>query len=130
MKFFNRIILRQMVLYALIGLSGMLLDFAVYYLLSSLVGIHYLIANIISVILAITNNYLLNLHFNFRTFNRIYRRYITFLMIGLAGLVISSVMVTLFIEQMAIDKITAKVYSIVFVVIIQFLLNKFITFRE
>jgi len=49
--------------------------------------------------------------------------------VGLCGMVASNLILYLCIDKLGIDKLASKLLSIVLVVVAQFLLKKFVTFR-
>jgi putative flippase GtrA len=54
----------------------------------------------------------------------------SFASIAVTGMVISSILLTLFIGVMKIDDMLAKVFAICIVAAIQFAVNKFFTFKQ
>lgn len=142
---------RQLVKYGMVGVVGLVIDMGVYYLLVVKFSVHYpfssfissllggnmsvgmidiLISNIISSTLAIINNFLLNSHFTFRVTDKKLKRFASFAGIAVVGMVISSMLLTLFIGVMKIDDMISKVFAILIVAAIQFAINKFFTFKQ
>lgn len=115
--------------YSLIGVTGVTLDITIFYLLYQKLGMYYQVANIISVSCGITNNFLLNSFLNFKMKDKLFKRFIQFYSVGLFGLGISAGLLFLFVEQLHIIEIVAKLMTIAVVTIIQFNLNKRITFK-
>jgi len=89
-----------------------------------------LISNIISQTLAVINNFILNSYFTFKVTDKKLKRFMSFASIAIVGMVISSMLLTLFIGVMKIDDMQAKVFAILIVAAIQFAINKFFTFKE
>lgn len=121
---------RQLFRYAIIGSSCAFLDFLIYTLLVRVAHIPYLYSNMISVHCGIFASFLLNRHFTFKVKNKVFLRFLAFYLIGMTGLVVSSALLVLFIEKLLIDKMMAKVITIVVVASIQYLLNKHISFNH
>lgn len=121
---------RELALYCLIGCTGATLDFLVYSGLVSFAGIHYQLANFLSVAAGITNNFFLNCYFNFRTRDRIWMRFASFYVVGMVGLAVSALCLWVLTEVFAFNVFVAKLGTIVVVTAIQFALNKTITFRK
>lgn len=119
---------RQLILYGIIGSFSAFLDFLVYTALVSM-GLFYIHANCISVLVGIGSSFLLNRHFNFKVKDAVLRRFMIFLIIGLAGLLLSNLVLFGCIEWMGIDKLVSKLLSIILVALFQFVLNKYITFK-
>lgn len=112
--------------YALIGFSGVFLDFLIFTVLS-LNGTTPLIASAVGTLAGILNNYFWNskLNFHIRVSSS---RGIKFLTVGVAGLLLSSGML-LGMLTLGITPMIAKMMTLPVVVIAQFLSNKFWTFR-
>ncbi|MFT4221842.1 GtrA family protein [Dysgonomonas sp.] len=142
---------RQLVKYGMVGVVGLAIDMGVYYLLVRKLSVHYpfssfiskmlggnmsvgmldiLISNIISSTLAIINNFLLNSYFTFKVTDKKLKRFASFASIAIMGMVISSMLLTLFIGVMKIDDMLSKVFAICIVAAIQFGINKFFTFKQ
>lgn len=121
---------RNLILYGIIGSFTASLDFACFTLLTKLLGTNYLLANCISVLVGITTSFLLNRSYNFKVKDKVVQRFSIFLTVGLLGLLLSNVILWFGIERLGANKIVVKLASIVLVVIFQFLLNNFITFRN
>lgn len=119
---------RQLILYGIIGSFSAFLDFLVYTALIS-IGLFYIQANCISVLVGIGTSFLLNRHFNFKVKDAVLRRFVIFLVIGIAGLMLSNLILYSCIEWLDWDKLLSKLLSIVLVALFQFILNKYITFK-
>ena len=121
---------RHLILYGIIGSFTSTLDFLVFTALTRLVGINYLVANCISVLVGITTSFCLNRTYNFKVSDKTAQRFGIFLTVGLTGLLMSNVILWVGIEKLHGDETITKLASIVLVVFFQFLFNKFITFRK
>ena len=121
---------RELIVYGMIGCTGAGMDFVIFWFLTNNVGVHYQLANVISVTFGITNNFFLNAFFNFRTTDFLFSRFVKFFGIGMLGWVLSAGLLWLFVSQFGWAKVFAKLCTIFFVTVIQFLLNKAITFRK
>ncbi|GAB6119208.1 GtrA family protein [Dysgonomonas termitidis] len=143
--------IRQLIKYGLVGVVGLTIDMGIFYLLVNKFSVHYpfsatissllkgnmsigmldiLISNIISQTLAVINNFILNSYFTFKVTDKKLKRFMSFASIAIVGMVISSMLLTLFIGIMKIDDMLAKVFAIFIVAAIQFAINKFFTFKE
>ncbi|MDR1090848.1 MAG: GtrA family protein [Prevotella sp.] len=142
---------RQLVKYGIVGVVGLIIDMGVFYLLVKKFSVHYpfssfisnilrgnmsvgmldiLISNIISSTLAIINNFMLNSYFTFKVTDKKLKRFTSFAGIAVIGMIISSLLLTLFIGIMKIDDMVSKVLAILIVAAVQFGINKFFTFRQ
>ncbi|MGI5831842.1 MAG: GtrA family protein [Thermoguttaceae bacterium] len=115
--------------YGLIGVTGATLDAVLFYLLTR-AGVHYQVANLLSVSCGIINNFFLNAFFNFKTKNRLVRRFCCFYLIGMFGWGISALLLYLFIEIWGLPPLTSKLVIIFIVTVVQFTLNKTFTFAR
>jgi putative flippase GtrA len=120
---------RQIILYGIIGGICASLDFGIYTLLYKL-GLNYQIANLISVQCGIFCSFMLNRSYNFKTTDEPLLRFFSFYGIGMAGWVLSAVILYVMVDIKEWNEIYAKLFVIVIVAILQFLLNKFITFKK
>jgi putative flippase GtrA len=90
---------------------------------------HYILANCISVLAGITTSFILNRNLNFKVKDKTPQRFSIFLIVGLCGMLLSNLILYVCIDLMDINKIVSKLLSIVLVVIFQYILNKYITFK-
>ena len=121
---------RLFVLYSAIGTLSASLDFVVFTTLVKWLCLPYLLSNIISVNSGIITSFLLNRHFNFKVKDKAGLRFIIFYSVGLLGLLISTILLWLLVEYKLVNTIVAKTFTIVIVVLVQFTLNKYITFKK
>lgn len=121
---------RNLILYGIIGCCTATLDFLVFTSLAQWTPIHYIVANVISCSTGILCSFLLNRKYNFKVTDHTMRRMIVFFSVGIIGMFLSSVILHFCIDNLHLEKMYSKLISIVIVVIIQFFLNKYISFRE
>jgi len=124
-KFINK----RFILYGIIGLSGMTIDFLVFTVFVKVLTINHLISNVISVSLGITNNFFLNRKYNFKIYDKPLSRFISFYTIGISGLLISTVLIYVFVDILNFPVLSTKLGVILIVVIFQYIGNKNITFK-
>lgn len=121
---------RELVLYCIIGCSGVAIDYAAFALLTKILGLHYQIANAISVSLGICNNFFWNAYLNFKIKDRIVLRFCSFYCVGMIGLGISAGLLYVFVERIGANVLISKLTIILIVTVVQFLFNKFVTFKK
>lgn len=80
--------------------------------------------------MGISNNFFWNMRYNFKKEDHRLKRYVSFLSVGIFGLIISTVFLWILIEKYSISVIVAKAFTLTVIAIIQFILNKYITFRR
>ena len=125
-KFFY--LFKQLFLYGIIGLFSSTIDALFFHFLVYKVHIYSVIANIFSVVLGILISFILNLNFNFKVKDKIFIRFLSFFTIGLLGLLLSTVIIALG-EKLNWDIFITKIGSIFIVAMVQFILNKLISFK-
>lgn len=120
---------RHLILYGIIGSFSSSIDFAIFTLLVQIVGLHYLVANSISILVGITTSFFLNRNYNFKVKDNVKGRFLIFLSVGLCGLMLSNFSLYVFVSAFDMNKLLSKLLSIVLVVFFQFLINKYVTFK-
>lgn len=115
-------------MYGIIGAFSVGLDFLIYSILV-IVGVNLLLANVVGVNIGIVTSFCLNRKHNFRVTDHTRRRFMTFYIVGLIGLAISTGMLLVMVDLVGCDEYLAKIVTIVAVALIQFFLNKTITFK-
>lgn len=121
---------RQLIVYCIIGCSGATLDFIFYVVLTRAAEVHYQFANFLSVSVGIVNNFFLNCFFNFKTKDRICYRLASFYFVGMFGWALSACLLWLAVEIIGMNVAMSKLATIAIVTIVQFSLNKLITFKR
>lgn len=120
---------RNLILYGIIGGFCASLDFAIYILLCHYDLVPYLWANVISIHMGIICSFLLNRTFNFKIKDKTPQRFLSFYVVGLVGLGISEGMLYAMVTLGGWNEVVCKLISVVIVALIQFVLNKYITFN-
>lgn len=115
-------------MYAVCGGTGVLIDLTIYSLLVER-SIGYQPANFASYASGTLVSFLLNRHFTFKTYDRTLQRLGLFLATALLGYLLSSALLWVLVGIFSIHPIAAKLATLVFVLILQFSINKAITFR-
>jgi putative flippase GtrA len=114
--------------YVIVGLSGYLLNLAVYAALVRRAGVDYLAAAPLAFIAAVTNNYLLNRIWTFRNQRgHFVLQGARFFVVALCALVVSLLILKSLVE-LGIDAVLAQAIAIVVVTPINFLSNKLWSF--
>lgn len=122
-------ILREMFLYGIIGLTGSGIDTLLFLLLVYKLNIYSVVANCLSVVVGIFISFVLNMNFNFKTKDKVLRRFISFFAVGMFGLVMSTGIIALG-EHFDWNILVTKICTIFIVAIVQYVLNKFISFKK
>lgn len=122
----------QLLLFGIIGISNTVVDIIVYWLLIQLT-VPYVIANIASYGAGMLNSYLLNKNITFRSNNNIqYERnvIIRFIIWNVITLTLSSGMIVVAVEWIALSQLWSKLIVTCFIVLIQFVGTKKWVFRQ
>lgn len=126
---FDKTFWRNLILYGIIGAISAGLDAFVFYLLYQKAGINEFIANIISVHLGIFLSFFLNSRYNFQKTDQFKRRFFSFYLTGLFGLGLST-LILYFGGLLEINVMVTKIFSIVFVALVQFIINRVFAFGD
>ena len=120
----------QLLKFSAVGLSGFVVNLAVYSVLLRRAGLHYLPAAICSFAVAVTNNYLWNRLWTFRqTRGDLYHQGVRFLVVSLIALGLNLGILRLLVELGA-NKIGAQAIAIILVTPFSFSVNKLWSFRR
>lgn len=120
----------------IVGFSGLFVDYVVFYLLFSQLGLSLTISNFLSAEVGIFNNFLLNDAWTFADIAQRHpgwrgrvKRFLKFNLICLAGLVLNTVIVNLFVKGLGVNVYIAKFLAIAIVSIWNFVLNFSLNWR-
>jgi putative flippase GtrA len=121
---------KQFVLYCVIGLSGTLLDFGVFSLLvrSRLLDVQ--AANAISYSCGTMLSFILNARFNFRITDKILTRLLCFFGVAFLGWLTSAFLLHVLVDHYHFDKYLSKLATLFVVVLLQYNLNRLLSFRK
>ena len=124
--------MKRFIKFSVVGLSGTLVNMAIYALAVNS-GLYYLLAAIISFLFAVTNNFYWNFRWTFKgqaAFRSRRNKYFRFLAVSVLNLGINLLLLRLFVETLNMDKTLAQLVSIGLVSILNFLMNSRFTFGE
>lgn len=115
--------------YAIIGIIGLWVDLGGFYLLHNFFGMDKSLANLISSVLAILHNFILNALFNFRKRDQLGIRLLSFYAVGAVGILLTQLMFWLFTDWIGVNANIIKPFSVILVFVVQYNLNKRFSFR-
>jgi len=127
---FVRLLNIKFIRYGIVGVFGLFVDMGIFYILHKMFGVNYIISNIVSSTLAVIHNFIINSVFTFKVKDKPLKRFVSFYSIALVGMAVSSGLLVLMIDGLNMDSMISKVISVVIVAIMQYFLNKRLTFRE
>ncbi|MBQ3095231.1 MAG: GtrA family protein [Clostridia bacterium] len=120
---------RQLLLYALIGGTCAMIDFGIFSLCNHFLALDPLVANIIGCVIGMLCSFFLNYYINFKANSHFLRRLLSFLTVGSIGLLFSELIMHIGANMIEANEYLVKFLSVFLVAALQFLLNKFITFK-
>lgn len=120
--------LRQLISYALFGCIAVGVDVLVYEALTDVLGLYPLVSNVASASVGITTSFFLNRRFTFKASDRPGRRYLMFLAVGTTGMLVQEVIIWALLVHTTASNLAAKLVAVVSAGILQFLLNRGVTF--
>lgn len=115
--------------YSIFGAAGVFSDFLIF---AGLVALHvpYVGANAVGHIAGTSGSFILNRNLNFRVFDKWVRRFLIFFGVSVVGLIVSTALLWSLVEFAALTPIAAKILVLPLVLVIQFFLNNFFTFKR
>jgi putative flippase GtrA len=125
----DKMVVIKFLKFCFVGLSGMVIDFGITWLLKEKIRINKYIANSTGFILAATSNYIWNRFWTFQSENNhIASEYFSFIMISMVGLVINNLLIYFFTDKVKLNFYLSKLIAIIVVTLWNFILNFLITF--
>jgi putative flippase GtrA len=121
---------KQFLLYCVIGASGVTLDFGIYSLLVKTRVLDYQAANAVGYSSGTLLSFILNARFNFRVTDKIPLRLVSFFSIAFLGWLVSAGLLHLLIGRFNFDKYLSKFATLIVVVLLQYNLNRLLSFRK
>lgn len=120
----------QLVKYGLIGVLGLVVDFGIYALLTMLLKMNPELANFISSSCGLINNFFWNSYTNFKVNDHMLKRFIEYYIVGQITTVFTTVCLFIFVNLLHQDKMIVKVIATIVATLLQFGVNKAITFKK
>ncbi len=128
-KLFHSEGLIQLIKYVLIGVVGLVVDLETYLILTYF-NLNVEIANIISSTCGIVNNFFWNSYTNFKVRDRMLLRFISYFLVGQITTVFTTVSLFIFATKLGFPHLIVKVVATFVATLIQFVINKVVTFRK
>ncbi|GBG05407.1 GtrA family protein [Lactobacillus rodentium] len=121
---------KQLVGYVLIGLLGLVVDFGVFLILTHFFNFNVEWANFISSSCGLINNFIWNSFANFKVHDKLLLRFISYYLVGQVTTLFTTLCLFIFVTKLGYDKFVVKVIATFVATLIQFVINKVITFRK
>jgi putative flippase GtrA len=120
---------QRFLLYCVIGATGASFDFLVYSGLLKTFATTIQIANAAGYLCGTILSFILNARFNFKTRDFVALRFVSFCAVGFIGWAASAAFLYLLVNRFGFDKYLSKLMTIVVVVLVQYNLNRVLSFR-
>lgn len=122
---------RQFVKFGIVGVSSTVIDWGVFYFLNSFLGIYYLLAKVLSFLVAVVNSFFWNRRWTFRSRSQQRaKEFSKFLFIYSLSLAINAGIMFLAVDFLHWRKIFGLIAATGFTMFWNFLANKFWIFRH
>lgn len=121
---------RQLIIYGIIGVIGLFVDFGVYWLEVYQLGIQVELANFISSSCGLINNFLWNSFLNFKVRDHLIRRFIKYYVVGQITTLFTTVCLYVFVTLLGQNKMVVKMIATLVATMLQFGVNKKFTFNK
>ncbi len=116
--------------YLVIGLVAMAIDLGLYFYLANFLKITPIPSLVIAVGVAIVFGFVMNQKYNFKVESALWKRFVSYASINSGGLIAGVVAMYIFNTRLGFDDNVVRVASLVFIVGVQYLLNRIISFNK
>lgn len=125
-------LIMQIIKFSLIGGLNFLVDFTIYLFLTRIVLFYFLLANLISFLIANSISFLLNKNFAFQDKNKnnLFTKYLKFLSLTIASVIISSCVLFICVNYLEISDIYGKIIGTILGAIWNFTTYKLLVFKN
>lgn len=124
-KILKNELVQQIIKFAVCGGTGFVIDYVVFILLSQVLGVHYLIASIISFSISVIYNYILSIKWVFNvTKKQTSKEFILFIILSVIGLGLNSLIMYICVDIINIHELISKVIATAIVMVYNFITRK------
>ena len=118
--------------FVVVGAIGTIINLLVLYILTDKLGVYYLLSAIISFLIAMTSNFILNKIWTFeeRFRTKVNTRYLKFATVSLMALAVNLLFLYFFTEIIGMYYLFSQVLAIALALVINFIGNKLWTFKK
>ncbi|MFH1311011.1 MAG: glycosyltransferase family 2 protein [Nanoarchaeota archaeon] len=129
---YKKNVIKEFFKFAFIGGIGTLFNIVILYLLTEKVGIYYMFSAVISFIIAMTSNFILNKIWTFKENIKLNvgKKYVQFGLVSISALLVNLFFLYIFTEVLGIYYIISQILAIGMALIINFFGNKIWTFSK
>lgn len=118
----------ELLKFGITGVLNTLISMLCYFLLLKL-NVYYLLANVISYFVGMTNSYILNRKWVFKSDSSIIKTSIKFCCVNIITLGISTLLLYIFVHNFNFNKAIAQIVTTMIIMVINYLGSKFWTFK-
>ena len=124
-KIKNNKLLMQILKFGVVGGTAFIIDYGIFTILSQLLGIHYLIASIISFSISVIYNYILSIKWVFDVSKKqTSKEFIIFIILSVIGLGLNSLIMYVSVDLMHIHEMISKIIATAIVMVYNFITRK------
>ena len=123
--------LKQFVKFSLVGVLNTTIHYGVFYTLYEFLGLYYILASGLGFCLAVTNSYICNKYWTFKSRGAdVGREFVKFFIVNIVSLSINLACMAILVELFDLHPPVAQVVTIGITLIVNFTGNKFWTFKR
>ena len=122
--------IREIIRYVIVGVATTAVSFGVYWLCNEVFHFHYALSNAVSWGAAVTFAFIANRKYVFRSDGDVRREVVTFFLSRLFSLGAEYLVLVPAVELLGLGKTVAKIVAQVVVMILNYVLGKFLVFRK
>jgi len=121
---------KQFVKFCLVGFTNMAIDILVYWFFTRLFNIYYILASVLSFVVAVTWSFFMNRRWTFR-YNGLdmTSQYVKFFVVNISVMVLNLSFLFILVDWFGVYDLLAKLMTAVVLAIVNFSVNKLWTFR-
>ena len=118
-------LINQILKFGIVGVIATIIDFAVLYLLTDFIHIHYLVSSIISFTVSVIFNYILSIKWVFEVNHKQTKKdFILFVVLSVIGLGINELIMYLMVDKLGIHYMFTKIFATGVVMVYNFITRK------
>lgn len=124
-KILEKKIIKQILKFGVVGGLAFVIDYALLYLLTEFLNIHYLVSSIISFSVSVIFNYILSIKWVFDVNKRQdVKEFIVFIVLSIIGLGINSLIMYIMVDLMNVYYMASKIVATAVVMVYNFITRK------
>ena len=122
----------QFLKFIIIGIINTLVNLFVFYILTDIIKIYYMVSAVIAFIFAVTNSFILNKTWTFKeSLNyKTSSKYLKFIIISVIALIFNLILLYILVEYFAINHMIAQIAGVFLNFLINFFGNRLWTFKK